>query len=254
MVLPHARFVAKRPHYHRGVVLVTLVQALNAVKKGLLPFGAVGKIVPFPQNIRPVCLVIRFVHKINAVLVAKPGEARIVRVMAGADGVDVVALEDHQILDHVCKRHGRTKLGVAVVAIDAARLHLFAVDQQHAFFDRDIPEANEQADMLCATLQMQAIQMRCFVTPKQRCVRAKGEFALAAHGGVATVHKLSARRFQTVIYHCRTGCKQRNGGGCFAEILIQIGAHINVAQMHRIARKKIYLAENTRVTELVLIL
>ena len=77
------------------------------------------------------------------------------------------------------KRRCCAEIGVAVVAVDAARLDLFAVDQHYATDNAKIAEADKKADMLAARRDEQAVQVWRFVTPKQGCVDLKGK-----HGGV----------------------------------------------------------------------
>ena len=72
--------------------------------------------------------VVGFVAEVEAETVAEAEEARVVRIVARADHVDVVALQDIQVFEHVV--HGRrvAEPRVAVVAVDAVGLDLFAVD------------------------------------------------------------------------------------------------------------------------------
>ena len=254
LVFAYARFVAERPHDNRGVVLVALVHTGNAIKQRLAPLLAIGKVIPVAYPDRAVRFVIGLVDHVKAELVAKPVKARVVRVVTGADGIDVVAFEKQKILGHMIHRCGRTEVRMAVVAVDTLCLHFFAVDQDGALDHAHVTEAYEQANVLVACGQQEAIQIRRFVAPEQRSVDRKRKLSLTLHLRLATVYLAAVRCFQAVGYAAAALGEQRDlGTGC-AKVVGKVRAHVNILDVRGVSCQKIDLTEQTRETELVLIL
>ena len=73
------------------MVFVALIKELYAVKIGRFPLGIVSEVIPVEIAGSTVTFQIGFIHQIKAVFVAKAGETRVVWIVAGADGVDIVA-------------------------------------------------------------------------------------------------------------------------------------------------------------------
>ena len=132
-ILAPAALVAQRPDHHRGVVLVPDDAALHPVQNGLPELGVVGGVgvilvaVVAGAHGHAVGLHVRLADDVEAVLRAhlqKPGG---VGVVAGADGVDVVALHQGQVQKGLLPADGIPGHRVAVVAVDPPELDVHPV-------------------------------------------------------------------------------------------------------------------------------
>ena len=77
--------------------------------------------------VHTVCLNISLVNNVETESVAKGEESRIVGIVACSDHIYVVALENIEVLEHVIHRRNVAEKVVAIVAVYALRLNLFAV-------------------------------------------------------------------------------------------------------------------------------
>ena len=140
-----AGLVAEGPEDDGGVVAVAQDHAAHAVDELGLPGGVVGGVagpVGPVADAEAVRLEVALVDQVDAVAVAEVVPARIVRVVAGAHGVEVVALEQEDVLDHALERHGAAELGVRLVAVAALEDDAPAVDLQDAVDDVHLLEAD----------------------------------------------------------------------------------------------------------------
>jgi len=103
-VLAVAALVAQGPHHHGGGVLVPHHVALRAVHNGLHKLGVVGGVGVVVAVVagahfggHAVALHVRLANDVEAVLAAQLDKPGGVGVVAGANGVDVVALHQAQV-------------------------------------------------------------------------------------------------------------------------------------------------------------
>ena len=132
-------FVAERPDDHRRVVAVALHHADGAVEVRLEPVRPSGQRDAGLVS-HAVGLDVRFVHHIEPVLVrefVEPGQVRVVR---GADGVDVQRLHQAQVFPHRGFVHHMAALRVVLVAVHAPDGERPPVEQQPGVPDLDPPE------------------------------------------------------------------------------------------------------------------
>ena len=78
-----------------------------------------------------VCLVVGFVHHIDAPLVAEFVEVFAVGVVRGAQEIDVRLLHQSDVLLVGGVIHITARLGMMVVTVHAAQLHVLAVDLEY---------------------------------------------------------------------------------------------------------------------------
>ena len=82
LIYTNTRLVSERPHNDTRVILVALVHSYNAVKILLSPLVVIGKSVPTKLcSLHTVSLKIGLIANVEAVFIAKPEEAGIVRIM-----------------------------------------------------------------------------------------------------------------------------------------------------------------------------
>ena len=93
-----ARLIAQRPHDDGGVVLIGNDVALLALDMGEGKGFVLGK--GLLAIAHTVALEVRLCRQVDAILVAEVIPAGIVRIVAGAHGVDVELLHDLDILNH----------------------------------------------------------------------------------------------------------------------------------------------------------
>jgi hypothetical protein len=95
-----ARLVAGRPHEHAGPVAVAPHHAPEALDHLVVVHRL---LVDHPRV--PVRLDVDLVLHVDSVLVGQRVHRRVVRVMGGPDGVDVVALHHLDVLQQRLERH-----------------------------------------------------------------------------------------------------------------------------------------------------
>ena len=88
---------------------------------------------------------IRLVDEVDAILVAQIVPARVVGIVASADGVDIEALHENDVFDHALGRESAPVLRVMLMAIDAAQADGLAIHAQAAIDCLYLPEANAGA-------------------------------------------------------------------------------------------------------------
>ena len=132
-----AALVAQRPDDDAGVIFVALDHAHTALHESVQPLGFVGQHV-----IDRVGLQVGLIPDIQTILVANIVEARVVGIVRGAHGVEIVALHHQDVGQHIFVRHILAVLVVVVVAVGTLDVNHLAVDQQFAVFDLDFAEAD----------------------------------------------------------------------------------------------------------------
>ena len=83
-----------------------------------------------------------FVPDVQAEFVADIVEARVIGVVAGAYGVEVVALHHQGIFQHIFVGHSFAVFLVVIVAVGPFDVNHLAVDQQFAVFDFHFAETD----------------------------------------------------------------------------------------------------------------
>ena len=187
LILAEPRFVSERPHNDRGMVLVALEHTLNAVEKRFSPILFAGEVIPVADALHTVSFVVGLVANEEAELVAKGVEARIVRVVAGTDHIEVVALEDVKILEHMVGGSGRAEDGMAVVAVSTVNLDLLTVDVNDTVLDLNGAETDELNDVFLTALDNEGVKLGRLVAPEsgvgnehfKRAAAVKGDRAAA---------------------------------------------------------------------------
>ena len=95
-----------------------------------------------------VALQVRLVQDVEPVLVAEVVERGIVRVVARADGVDVVAFHEADILDHPFARHEVAFVGVDLVPVDALEEDRLSVHADAPAQQGDLAESHAERQPL----------------------------------------------------------------------------------------------------------
>ena len=134
------RFVAEGPDDNARMVAVAIRHALGAVHVRVEPLGGIGERVFSVAH--AVRFDIRFIDDIEAVEVAEIVPARIVRIMAGANGVDVEGLHERDIFEHTFLGEGMAGETVMFMTVDALDEDGAVVDAELTVFDLDLAETD----------------------------------------------------------------------------------------------------------------
>ena len=193
-VLPAERLVAARPHDDAGVVLVPLHHARGPVEQGRQPLGPVAghrlvdrepaAVHGVPQA---VGLEVHLVDDVQAVLVAQVVEEGVVRVVAGAHGVDAGGLHQPDVRLRLLPAHD-APVEAELVPVDTLEHDAPAVDLQQPVLDAEPADADAQRDDLgeralgVPQLQRQGVPERVLRAPQPRGGHAHDELAVARLG------------------------------------------------------------------------
>ena len=153
-VLPGVGLVAAGPEEDGRMVLVPLEHTAGPVHDALLPLRQTPGHIPIrvdaPQPLPgPVALQVGLVHDVDAVFVAEAIPVRLVRVVAGADGVDVVSPEGIHGGGHIGHADGPAGVRVPLVAVHPPEDQALPVEEEQAVSQLEAPEARVIGHHLC---------------------------------------------------------------------------------------------------------
>ena len=199
VVFAYAGFVADAPDQDGRVVFIPFDHACGTVDISLAPLWAVCQLVPISDHCHAVRFQIRFIDQIKAETVAKSGEPRVVRIVAGAYGVDIVALHNHQVFNHVFRRRGSPQIAVTVMTVDAFEFDFLSVQVEHSAAHLDFSESGTQTDIFVSAVQEQCVQRRIFIGPERGAVDQKIKSAFPIDFQTAGRNLHAVRLQQTVL-------------------------------------------------------
>ena len=132
-VVAVARFVGRREDRDRGIVVRTLVHIAQAYLVRRPPRAVVAQRAARVEAVtHAVGLDIGLRVDVEAQRVAQFVEAALLRIVAGADGVDVVRLHQQHILEQQLFGNIVPRAGIVFVKVDPLELNGLSVDEQHA--------------------------------------------------------------------------------------------------------------------------
>ena len=162
------------------MILVSLIAGIHAVKKDRLPFLMISRndiLCAGALLIRPRAVGFHIVlrNQIQSVFIAETVQLRVIRIVAGADGIDVVALHNRKIAAHLLLAHP----GAAIVAgkfmpVDAVEDNPLPVQAHQTILHFKTAESDLFMDEfhclsgLCMQNQIQIIQLRILRRPERR--------------------------------------------------------------------------------------
>ena len=178
--------VAARPNQDCRMVFVPLQHRLGAGKHILPPLRAGTGQRPFVRTVRAqllpcaVGLQIRLPDDVQAVFIAELQKIGVIRVVAGAHGVDVVGLQILHIPQHLFPADGAAGAAAPLVAVDALEHDALAVQKHLAVFQLKLTQADFQAGALHQSALAQQgdfclVQVRLLGTPQGGVSHRKGE-------------------------------------------------------------------------------
>ena len=110
-----AGLIAQTPHDDRGMVFEGMYVAILTLQMSLLEVGALSQRMLAIAH--AVALKVRLGSEIDTILVAEVIPAGIIRIVAGAHGIDVQLLHDLDVLDHALYRDDITTVGIELMTV-----------------------------------------------------------------------------------------------------------------------------------------
>ncbi len=271
-VLPVAGLVAQGPDQDAGVVLVPHDVHHGAIHGGLGKHGVAGghavalgerpldvRVPPglpcgfdVDQAHRPMGFQIRLRDQVKAVLVGQLGHPGGVRVVGGADGVDVVFLHQPHVPDQLLPADGVAGDGVGVVAVGAPELDGLAVHgEDDLILYLHHADADLLADHLVRRFQPQGIKVRRFSGPLFRLRHEEGNRIIH---DVPALHLVAAGAEQSGLHLRFPGQAEVHPHRAVGVALVQRGMDKKVPDVVFRPLQEIQAPENAGHAQLVLVL
>ena len=173
--------IAAGPHDHGRVVFITLIGGAHTVQQQgsklhmILrndKFGtglAAKKRIPAAVGFHVV-----LVHDIDSVLVAELVKRGLIRIVRGADGIDIMLLHGNDVKQQLLAVRNTARDGAEVVTVDTVKNKAFAIEQQDAVTDFHTAETqllgNDLGDGAVSSEHFtgKAVEVWSFCRPEQR--------------------------------------------------------------------------------------
>ena len=126
------RLVAKRPDDDGRMVLVTVVHPLSSLQMSGDPLRSVSNLGIFVKRKR-MALNVRLAYDVEAVDITELVPARVVGIMRSPDGIQVVALHQLNISDHVLHVDDVSMIGMRLVSVGTMDIDRLPVYQELSF-------------------------------------------------------------------------------------------------------------------------
>ena len=238
-----AGLVAEGPEDDRRVVVVALDIALVALQVGFRIERVLG------EGLGTIAHSVRFYvglgHHIEAVAVAEFVPVRIVGIVAGAYGVQVVFLEEPDVLEHALAGHHVAAVRIEFVTVGALEEHGLPVHEHLGVLDLDLADAGLDGDHLGhgALLQvadLHGIEIRSLRGPflrirdfKDRSALALAAYLLGFQGFARRAEKLDGEAGGSVNLDRKRavgiGGVEVGGDAHVGDVLLRAGIEIAVA-------------------------
>ena len=181
-VITIATLVTQRPEDDTGMILLNQHIILVALHDGLLVSDILSQatIAVAHSMTLEVCLS----HQIDTILVTKVIPAGIIRVMTGADSIDVEFLHHLNILNHAAQGNHISSIRIQLVAVCTLEEHSLAVDQHLAILDLHLAETHLLGNHLTDTtlVRQRGVER---IKIGNLCTPFLGIVNLHLHGGIA---------------------------------------------------------------------
>jgi hypothetical protein len=144
------------------VPLVACGEPAGALGDGI---GTVGPVVACPTALETVRLEVALQHHPESELVGEVQQARMRRVVAGADRVDVEALHAREVFARMLLVEDAPAIGVRLVTVHAVEDEPATVCEQLDADDLDGAEAQSEADLFGGRRDLRLVEPRRFGGP-----------------------------------------------------------------------------------------
>ena len=262
-ILARIAFVAAGPDQHSGVVFVALQHAAGTVHHTVFPFRQAARHIPagFDRaQLLPaaVAFQVGFIDHVNAVFVAQIIPQALVRVMAGAHGVDVVGFQHGHGGVHIIRINSAALFGVPFVAVYTVEHHTLPIQAHDAVLhlkaaETDVIGHHFLHGALCIfQRQLCMVQHRGLVAPRLNPLQLN---RVPRHR--AFIQGIALRVGQAQSHTDPFGLSiqlQLRGQQTSGVVLAQARFQPDVRQMHRRFGVQVYRAEHAGEAEKVLVL
>ena len=248
--------VTPAPREHAGVVAPVDHHVAAAVHVRLRPARRRGEALHAVAH--AVALHVRLGLHVEPVAVAEVVEVGVVRVVRGAHGVDVEALHQQHVAEHLLARHAASVHGRGVVAVHALELHGATIDPHRAgrthlhFLEAELARADVLArgdDERVEVGILRAPEARVGDVQVQAAV-ARGEGAHGRVGGVVERGGHDGARPSRIV---RAQLHVEVDGGV-AVVVDEVHGGVEVADLRLRRREEHHVAVDAGVAEEVLVL
>ena len=138
MIRPGTGFISKGPQDDGRMVFITQYHTGCTLQISGCPLGGCTELSAVTVRLK-ICLV----DKVNAELVTQIIPFHRVRIMAGADGVEIETFHYSNFFSHLLLRNGTSRLGAKIVAVNTSDHKAFAIQGQNtAAVDFHLTEAD----------------------------------------------------------------------------------------------------------------
>ena len=263
-------FVANAPDQDAGMVLIPMIGRINPIQHGSKPILTVARqcevqLLPrIDEDFIPHAMAFQIVlrNQINAQLIAELIQSAVIRVVAGSQGIDVIALHGQQIPANHLRLDGTAGLGAEVVTIHALENDALPVQAHDAVLHFKAAEAYRLpgyfAYLALSVLKrdVQAVQLRVLRTPLFRGLNVHHCFRQV----IFPVHVCLGYHLRPIkqgkVHRVGTGSVnvRRNGQSAVRIAVIQLSTDGNVLQMLLRQCVQIHIPEQAAEAEEILIL
>jgi hypothetical protein len=173
--------------------------------------------------------------------------------MAGTDTVDVVSLHYVKILEHMVERSCASENGMAIVTVNTFQLYSLTIDICNGILDFKTLETDKETDMLGTACKIEGIKRGILIAPKSGSCNGKRYFSLVVYLRRAALNGLTVGREKLIFNVSLAICTDLSVDISVCKIIVKRDLGIYVGNMNLVTEKQEYLAENTRITEFILI-
>ena len=145
-------------------VFIPFDESVNAVVNGVVPIGVVCKCVEvgFAHSVR---FNIRLVDYVKSVFFAHLEETRVVRIVRGTNGIDVMLLHHFEVEHHILNRANVAGKRVRVVAVYALNFNHSVIEFECAVDNLALTECDGFGNILAHSVDEQGIKFGTFGIP-----------------------------------------------------------------------------------------
>ena len=113
-----------------------------------------------------MAFVVSFINDIKTILIAKLIENRVIRIMTGANCVNIVRLHHQQIFFHLRNTDCKAGEWIGLMAIDTTEFNRLTIQPDDTINNGNLTNADAIADYLIWRSQHKCIKIWCFSSPK----------------------------------------------------------------------------------------
>ena len=165
-----------------------------------------------------MAFVVSFINNIKTILIAKLIENRMIRIMTGANCVNIVRLHHQQVFLHLRNANCKTSDWIRLMAVDATEFDRLTIQPDDTINNGNLTNADAIADYLIWRSQHKCIKIWCLSSPKFGCRQRKHYL----HRVCAVVGRLCCAGTHKHMIWCVQICTDRK------QISIDVQTHLHI--------------------------